>query len=355
MFIRQLFDTETSTYTYIVADRVSKSAVLIDPVLGHEVRDMRVVDELGMTLTWVIETHIHADHITSASVLRERTGCKVAVPAVNAAENADRTLQHGDTLAIGSRHLTALATPGHTEGSMSYVTDDQSAVFTGDTLMIRSCGRTDFQGGSAESLYRSVHSQLFTLPSTCTVYPGHDYTGQTATSVGEEMLYNHRIAEHVDEANFVETMAGLNLSPPRQLDIAVPANKRLGAITEPLTHPITAVHRGGLGARQANVQWMLGVGQEVRRIDVREIDEYNGHLGHIPDTELVPLATLTTVAKSWRRDERLLIICRSGVRSDRGALALEEMGFSQVASLQGGTKAFNQHVADGLQSPGGWE
>ncbi len=351
MFIRQLFDADTSTYTYLIADIGSNAAVLIDPVLGHEVRDMRVVRELGMTLTWVIETHIHADHITAASVLRDNTGCKVAVPAVNAAESADRKMEQGDTITFGSRHLTALQTPGHTEGSMSYVTDDASAVFTGDTLLVRSCGRTDFQGGSASSLYRSVHSRLYTLPSACTVYPGHDYVGQTASTIGEEKLYNRRIAEHIDEAKFIQTMADLKLAPPRQLDIAVPANKRLGT----MTHPITSVRRGGLGARQANVQWMLGVGHDVRRIDVRETDEYNGHLGHIPGTELVPLATLTNAAKDWKRDEPLLIICRSGVRSDRGASALEDMGFTQVASLQGGTKAFNAHVADGLQSPGGRE
>jgi sulfur dioxygenase len=349
MLIRQLFDADTGTYTYIVADTVSKTAALIDPVLGQEQRDTRVVRQLGMTLAWVIETHIHADHITAASVLRDKTGCQIIVPAVNAAPNADRTLQQGDIVRLGDRHLTALSTPGHTEGSMSYVLDDATAVFTGDALMIRSCGRTDFQGGSAETLYHSVHNQLYTLPDACIVHPGHDYTGQTASSIGEEKLYNRRIALHIDEAAFVRKMSALNLPPPRQLHIAVPANKQLGATG----HPITWVQRGGLGARQADVAWMLGAGADIRRIDVREVDEYTGPLGHVPDTELVPLATLADAAIGWKQDQPLLIICRSGKRSERGALVLEEMGFTHVACLEGGTMAFNKQAADSGQPSGG--
>src|SRR2546421_5442956 len=178
MIFRQLFDQQSSTYTYLLAD--AREAVLIDPVFEQARRDAALVEELGLKLIWTLDTHVHADHVTGAWLLKERLGAGIAVPKASGAEGADRYVQPYEKINFGKRYLAALATPGHTSGCLSYVLDDRQAVFTGDTLLIRGCGRTDFQQGDARTLLRSVREQLFTLPDACTVYPGHDYRGLAA-------------------------------------------------------------------------------------------------------------------------------------------------------------------------------
>jgi len=181
MIFRQLFDPTSSTYTYLLGD--SGAAVLIDPVYEHVPRDMALLQELGLTLLATLDTHVHADHVTGAWRLRQRCGSGIAIAAAAQTELADRPLRHGDRIAFGNRYVTARATPGHTNGCLTYVLDDETMAFTGDSLLIRGCGRTDFQQGSPQQLFASVHEQILTLPETCLLYPAHDYRGITVTSV----------------------------------------------------------------------------------------------------------------------------------------------------------------------------
>ena len=231
---RQFFDATSSTYTYLLADPHTRRAILIDPVAEQVERELTTLDELGLTLAWVVETHVHADHVTAASLLRDATGCRVAYPDSGEVEGADRLLAHGDVLEEGSVQLEVRHTPGHTSGSASYVDHSSERVFTGDTLLIRGCGRTDFQGGDARTLYRSVHEQLFSLPDGFLVYPGHDYTGRLVSTIGEEKAHNPRLGGGRSEADFVHLMDDLKLSYPRLIDVAVPANRRLGRSDAPV-------------------------------------------------------------------------------------------------------------------------
>jgi glyoxylase-like metal-dependent hydrolase (beta-lactamase superfamily II) len=197
---RQLFDPQSSTYTYLLGCSKTKEAVLIDPVFEQVRRDAALIDELGLKLILTLETHVHADHVTGAWLLKRKTGSRIAVAEASGAKGADVYLKHGDKVRFGSRHLQVRATPGHTHGCLSYVLDDESMAFTGDTLLIRGCGRTDFQQGEPHDMYRSVHLQLFTLPDSCTLYPAHDYRGLTATSVAEEKRFNPGLAARFPKA-----------------------------------------------------------------------------------------------------------------------------------------------------------
>src|SRR5512132_2899463 len=173
MIFRQLFDPQSSTYTYLLADPAKREAVLIDPVFEQARRDIALIEELGLKLRWTLETHVHADHVTGAWLLRERLGSRIALSAAAGAEGADRYLHHEEQIQFGRRSLEARATPGHTRGCLSYVLDDRSMAFTGDALLIRGCGRTDFQQGDPRVLYRSVRAEIFSLPDGCLVYPAH--------------------------------------------------------------------------------------------------------------------------------------------------------------------------------------
>jgi glyoxylase-like metal-dependent hydrolase (beta-lactamase superfamily II) len=224
MLLRQLFDAESSTYTYLLADPATAEAVLIDPVREQADRDLGLLSELGLRLVHVLETHVHADHVTAAGILRERTGAKTAASAMGA-PCIDVPLRHGDMVRVGSLVITALATPGHTDDGMCFATSGH--VFTGDTLLIRGCGRSDFQNGDAATLYASVTKVLFALPDETIVLPGHDYRGMTTSTIGEEKRLNPRLAGK-SEAEFVAIMEGLGLAPPKKLAEAVPANRACG-------------------------------------------------------------------------------------------------------------------------------
>lgn len=222
----QLFDVESSTFTYILAAPDSNEAVIIDPVDRHVERDLRHLERLGLKLAYVLETHAHADHVTSAGQLRELTGAQAAVPGGCGIAPAEMQLNDGDVLTFGNGEvIEVMHTPGHTAGSMSYVW--RGNVFTGDTLLIDGCGRTDFQSGSADALYDSVTSKLFSLPDATRVWPGHDYKGQSVSTIGWEKHHNSRLA-HRSRADFVKLMGELNLPKPKLIDVAVPANQNLG-------------------------------------------------------------------------------------------------------------------------------
>ena len=227
--IRQLFDAESSSYTYLVYDPEACLAALIDPVFEQVERDLKLVAELDLRLTLVFDTHVHADHVTAAGTLRERTGATTAASA-RGAPCVDRLLQHGDVITLGAIPIHVLATPGHTDDHVSYHVPSHAAVFTGDTLLVRGCGRTDFQNGDARALYRSVHDVLFALPDATTVYPGHDYKGHTVTTIAEEKRHNPRLGSAVGtgEDGFVALMAALQLPRPKLIDLAVPANRACG-------------------------------------------------------------------------------------------------------------------------------
>jgi glyoxylase-like metal-dependent hydrolase (beta-lactamase superfamily II) len=222
----QLFDGESSTFTYILAAPGSPDAVIIDPVDRHCERDLAHLERLGLKLAWVLETHAHADHVTSAGRLRALTGARAAVPSACGIAPAETQLNDGDVVGFGQgERIAVLHTPGHTAGSMCYVW--RGNVFTGDTLLIDGCGRTDFQSGSAEALYDSVTRKLFALPDDTRMWPGHDYKGQSVSTIGWEKRHNGRLANRGRDA-FVKLMGELNLPRPRLIDVAVPANQNLG-------------------------------------------------------------------------------------------------------------------------------
>ena len=226
--IRQLFDKDTSTYTYLIADPKTGEAALIDAVREQFDRDSKLIKDLGLTLKYAIETHVHADHITSAGHLREAFGAKVVLHEASGSECADVLLKDGETVQVGDIAIKALHTPGHTNADTSYLVD--GAVFTGDALLIGGCGRTDFQAGNASQLYDSITEKLFTLPDDAVVYPGHDYRGLTASTIGEEKAHNARLGQGKSKDEFIEIMDNLNLPNPARIDVAVPGNMVCGNV-----------------------------------------------------------------------------------------------------------------------------
>ncbi|CAN5884177.1 MBL fold metallo-hydrolase [soil metagenome] len=226
MIFRQLFDRESSTYTYLLGDPQSGEAALFDPVVEQVERDLQLVSELGLRLTTVFDTHVHADHVTGAGTLRERTRARTHFSVLGGPACADVLLEDGDEVAVGAVVVRALATPGHTNSCMSYVVGDR--VLTGDTLLVRGCGRTDFQEGDAAMLWRSVHEKLFVLDDATFVYPAHDYRGHTSSTIGEEKRLNPRLGGAMTLEGFVQLMKDLKLPPPAKLAEAVPANQACG-------------------------------------------------------------------------------------------------------------------------------
>ena len=233
MLFRQLFDRESSTYSYLLADLASQEAILVDPVLEQVERDRQLLQELGLTLRYCFETHVHADHTTGAGELRAATGCLNIVPDHAQVDCADQSIRHGETRQVGWVTVEAIATPGHTDSHMAYLVNG-THLLTGDALLIRGCGRTDFQSGDAGTLFDSITQQVFTLPDSTLIYPGHDYRGQTVSSVQEEKRWNPRFVGRSRE-EFQQFMAGLNLPNPKKMMEALPANERCGnlAIANP--------------------------------------------------------------------------------------------------------------------------
>ncbi|WP_447602671.1 MBL fold metallo-hydrolase [Nitrospira sp. Nam80] len=237
-------DDRAESRSYIVADRHSRQAVIIDPVIENVERDLQTVNELGLTLVFAVETHIHADHITGASVIKDRTGAQIVYGsgAAGAVTGADLFLHEGQELRFADTALKALATPGHTDGCTCYVLP--GAVFTGDTLFIRGNGRTDFQGGSPEKLFDSVRNKLFALPDDTVVYPGHDYHGRVSSTIGEEKRFNERLNLSIDKDTFVEMMKKRKMPRPAKMDIALPANMRAGRMVDAKnTHDVVRADR----------------------------------------------------------------------------------------------------------------
>lgn len=229
MIFRQLFEPASSTYTYLIGCGETGRAALIDPVLESVERDCAVLDALDLRLACTVETHVHADHVSAGSALRARTGCRVACPAAELVDGADLAVAAGEVLSIGTIHLMPLATPGHTRGHHAYLLErgPLPMVFTGDSLLIDGCGRADFQGGDAATLYRSIHDRLFSLADDTLIYPGHDYQGRRVSTIAQERQRNPRLGGGKTLEEFVALMGALALPYPKRMDEAVPANQRV--------------------------------------------------------------------------------------------------------------------------------
>ncbi len=346
----QLFDPASSTYTYLLFDEQTREALIIDPVDEQLQRDLDALAHLGLTLKWTVETHAHADHITSAARLAELAGARTAAPAGCDVGTAAVQLRDGDTLAFGREAVRVLHTPGHTAGSVCFLWQPageaaERHVFTGDTLLIQSCGRTDFQSGSAEQLYDSITRKLFTLPDTTLVWPGHDYHGRTQSTIGAEKTTNPRLAGRTRE-EFVQTMDGLGLPRPRRMDEAVPANQRSGLRQDaggaaPGEPAPAEGYAGDITPHTAH-DWMQA-GQAVL-VDVRT-DAEREWVGFVPGAEAAawkqwPGMALNpgfdaAVQAAARGGRPLMMLCRSGVRSIAAARRATELGLTAY-NVQGG-------------------
>lgn len=230
MIFKQLFEEDSSTYTYLVACEETGESVLIDPVIDTLERDLSSLKELGLGLSYTLETHMHADHLTGARKLKQFAGSKIVVPAMDELPCADMSVKEGTPFKVGNIELHPLFTPGHTGTHHAYLLDNgmQKILFSGDALLIEACGRTDFQSGDPATLYRSITEKFFTLPSETLVYPAHDYEGRQITTIGQEKNRNPRLGNNKTEAEFVEIMNGLDLPYPRKIDFAVPGNEACG-------------------------------------------------------------------------------------------------------------------------------
>jgi sulfur dioxygenase len=354
LIFRQLFDHQSCTYTYLLGDSASCQAVLIDPVFEQARRDAALLNELGLRLGATLETHVHADHVTGAWLLKQQFHSQIALAQASGAVGADRYLAHGDTIEFGKRSLQVRATPGHTNGCVTYVLDDESMAFTGDCLLVRGSGRTDFQHGDPHTLYRSVHSQILTLPQDCLLYPAHDYRGLSVTSVAEEQRYNPRLGGQIAEADFAGYMQNMRLPHPKHIDVAIPANLLCGkpdddiaSLTAPTWAALTYTFAG---IWEIQPHALEESADAVQIIDVREPAEYNGPLGHISGAKLIPLGDLTRRLAELDAGRPIVAVCRSGARSAQAIVLLEQAGIKQVANLAGGMLRWR---ADGRPVQGG--
>jgi len=339
VIFRQLYDLTSSTYTYLVADEATREAVLIDSVFEQHQRDAALIRELGLTLRYTLDTHCHADHVTGAWLMKRALGSQIAMAAAVGAKNVDLPLAHGDVVRFGGESLEVRATPGHTDGCLSFVLANGKAVFTGDTLLVRAAGRTDFQQGSAHRLFRSITEQLFSLPDACVVYPGHDYEGRTSSTIGEERRYNPRIGGGAREEDFVGYMDNLALPHPKQMQVAVPANLRCGEPADgagpvgPSWGPVVTTYAG---IAEIAPEWVASHLTEVSVLDVRHSSELEGELGRIDRALNVPLDELRARASEVPRELPVVVVCQTGKRSAMAVSILRKAGLERVANMAGG-------------------
>jgi glyoxylase-like metal-dependent hydrolase (beta-lactamase superfamily II)/rhodanese-related sulfurtransferase len=340
LIFRQLFDPQSSTYSYLLGEPSSGEAVLIDPVFEQARRDAALVRELGLNLVATLETHVHADHVSAGWLLKRQFGSAIMLAAASGAEGADRYLHESDRVAFGDRYLEVRATPGHTAGCLTFVLDDASRAFTGDCLLIRGSGRTDFQQGDSRAMFRSVRERILTLPADCLLYPAHDYRGLTVTSVAEELHFNPRLGGAAGEADFVVYMKNLGLPHPKLMDIAVPANLRCGRPAsdaelpdEPHWAHLTYTFSGFWEIQPAELEERAA---DVQIVDVRERDEFDAPLGRIPGARAIPLSELVARSGELTRERPVVTVCRVGARSAQAVVLLQRAGFAHLANLAGG-------------------
>lgn len=352
---RQLYDNVSSTYTYILADIKSRDAVIIDPVFELHHRDLALLRELGLKLKYALDTHCHADHATGAWLMKKATNCQIVLSKRYEAENVDVPVDDGDEIHFGKQVLRVLATPGHTDGCLTYVLVDQSMAFTGDCLMIRSAGRTDFQQGNPSRMYESIRQKLFKLPGSCLVYPAHDYDGRCVSTIEEEKTYNARIGGNANERDFVGYMKNLNLPHPKKIDIAVPANMRCGRPVDdhyPKPAEWGPVEQNYEGVLQISPDWVADHLSEITIIDVRDQEEYALDKAIIKDAINIPLDDLMGRVKEIPANKPIVTLCRSGKRSAQATVLLKKSGIRDVANLKGGMIAWHHQFPAELSSSG---
>jgi glyoxylase-like metal-dependent hydrolase (beta-lactamase superfamily II)/rhodanese-related sulfurtransferase len=341
MIFRQLFDSPTSTYSYLLADPVTREGVLIDSVFEQYSRDLALVRELNIKLKLILDTHVHADHVTGAWLMQQAVGSEIALSANSGAQNMDRALEDGDMLNLGGLEIEVRTTPGHTSGCLSYYLPKEKMIFTGDALLIRGAGRTDFQEGDAAQLFKSVREKILSLEDEVVIYPGHDYSGRTSTTVAEEKLHNPRLGQSVREQDFVGYMDNLKLPHPNRLEIAVPANLQLGKPEQPLDAegalswaPVIRTYAGVL---QIEPEWVRDHLDDLLILDVREQGEIDASpMKALEGAQAAPLSTLRETAASFPTDKPIVTICPAGARSAMAATILEQAGIERVANLRGG-------------------
>ena len=338
MIFRQLFDSISGTYTYLLASRRGGEALIIDPVLEKVDRYIQLVDELDLRLVKAIDTHLHADHITGLGALRDRTHCITVMGERSKVDVVSMRLSEGDKLTIEGVALDVLYTPGHTDDSYSFLMRDR--VFTGDTLLIRGTGRTDFQNGDARAQYDSIFNKLLRLPDETMVFPAHDYKGETVSTIAEEKRFNPRLqVKSVDE--YVDLMGNLKLANPKMMDVAVPANMRVGLAQDEIAR------RGwALSAREAIA--LIGC-PDVAFVDLRERAEREKHgtiAGslHAPYPELAENVGRGGMLHELARatGKRILFYCAFGERSAMAVQAAQDVGLASTCNLTGGIDAWKK-------------
>ena len=348
LLLRQLFDAETGTFTYLVADVPSGEGVLIDPVYEQHPRDLSLVRELGIDLVACLDTHAHADHVTGSWRMHQATSCAIGLAAAARARNVTLPLAHGERVRFGGRHLEVRATPGHTDGCLTFVLDDRSLAFTGDALLVRGCGRCDFQQGNAHTLFRSITEQILSLPDRCQLYPAHDYGGRQVSSVAEEKAYNARLGGGADERDFVGYMENLHLPHPNRIAEALPANLRSGRPSDADHSKEDSwgpVERSYAGLPEVAAAWVAAHRHQLTLVDVRSESEVLGPDGHVPGCLAIPLPELGARAAEIPTDKPVVVLCHSGSRSALATQELLKRDHSHVANLRGGLRGWQ---AEGL-------
>jgi len=338
MIFRQMFESVSCTYTYILASRPGGEALIIDPVLEKVDQYLRLLSELDLKLVKAVDTHVHADHVTGLGALRDRTRCITVMGEQSAVNVVSMRVGEGETIDVEGIRLTSIYTPGHTDDSYSFLMDDR--VFTGDTLFIRGTGRTDFQNGDPRAQYHSLFNKLLKLPDQTLVFPAHDYKGETVSTIGEEKAYNPRLQVQ-SEAEYVEIMENLNLPNPKQMDVAVPANLTIGAAQA--------------GAEEE--AWAISVGDameflgrpEVKLVDLREEKERRQE-GIIPGSVHAPYTSLADFLapggflneEASSGGKRLIFFCAYGERSALAVKTAQEAGLGNVCHIVGGLDAWRK-------------
>jgi glyoxylase-like metal-dependent hydrolase (beta-lactamase superfamily II)/rhodanese-related sulfurtransferase len=328
----QLFEPKSSTYTYLVIDSSSKEAIIIDSAIDTVERDIKLIEQLEINLKYALETHVHADHITGSGVLRNRLGAQYVISEASKVNCADILIKDGEKLSFGDTEILAISTPGHTDACTSYYMNGK--VFTGDALLIRGCGRTDFQDGSPDKLFHSVREKLFKLPDETIVFPAHDYKGHTRSSIAEEKKWNPRLRLSNSLDDFRNIMNNLNLPHPKQIDRAVPGNNACGLKDiQDLEPTYSDSGTPSISVSQFH-EYPL---DDFNIIDVRSSEEYMGELGHIEKSILIELDDdFKDKLSSLDKEKRTVFVCRVGQRSELATKIAMELGFMHPMNLLGG-------------------
>jgi len=329
--VKQMFDRDSCTYTYLLIDPKTHEGVIIDAVKEQLERDLLCIEELGIELLYSIETHVHADHITSAGSIRQNTGAQIAYSQSAAIKSIDVQLNDGDDLIIGEHRIKAISTPGHTAGCMSFYVEGM--VFSGDCLLIRGCGRTDFQQGSSEDLYHSITQKLFSLPDETLVYPGHDYNGRTCSTIAEEKQWSPRVGQGKSLDDFLQIMQNLNLALPKKINEAVPANTNCGINFRPDAYIHEAFSMQSLYKvwRQHEECQPNEKSNNILIVDNRTTEEYS--VGHVPRSLNIPLGTESQHLQALKNHNHVYLYCHSGRRSQTALTHLSILGLSNITCV----------------------